>query len=400
MKIDIVDVVNRLISFAVPGVDQSADFPLNYGGISISADKLQAFYSGVSELSFANKLFMNAYTGDAFQNEVMKLIAPYVHNRNSFKTHKVAALLKTLSDLPRTERDVYRPLYGVTRIALAGRVALGRFTIYNTRTDLTQLNEALYGRLHLLQINMESHYQIHIRVEARSDAEANEIADQMFEAFERTIRFIMGSYQLYNVGIFHCTESVNRQFIVMHPSGGRASKYEPPTIPLLAIDSPILSSAENGFDKIWTVLGSTSNTDLTKRILLAVSWIGQSIAEKASSSSLVMAAIALEVLFSPKQTETSPSISSQISMSVAMLIGTDSDSRVVRAAEFKRLYGIRSRVVHGGNANVTKMDVDAIQEMARSVIIKMLTSPLLNDVSSGDQMQRLFQGMNDNSPGF
>jgi hypothetical protein len=133
------------------------------------------------------------------------------------------------------------------------------------------------------------------------------------------------------------------------------------------------------------------NNELTKKVLLAVDWIGQSIAEKVASSAFIKAAIALEVLFSPKKEFISSSITAQISESVAMLLGSNAESRFQTEKEVKDLYGIRSKVAHEGKTDVAYADLAEVQHLAREVVIKMLTLESLKTLATGQDLQQFLK---------
>jgi hypothetical protein len=54
---------------------------------------------------------------------------------------------------------------------------------------------------------------------------------------------------------------------------------------------------------------------------------------------------------------------------------------------------VPSDVAHKGTAEVESFDVEAMQDMARGVVTKILTAPSLQAVSDGVEMRKIFRTM-------
>jgi hypothetical protein len=166
----------------------------------------------------------------------------------------------------------------------------------------------------------------------------------------------------------------------------------------LDVDDTYFRDSDAGFDRIWASLGAPSNGKLMQKILLAVDWVGQSIAEKVSSSAFIKAAIALEVLFTPEKGNFAPSIVFQITENVTLLLGKDEASRTGLEREFKRLYEIRSNIAHAGKTDIERADLVSIQEMARRVIFKLLTAPSIKDCATPDELSKVLKKLKYSCP--
>ena len=106
-------------------------------------------------------------------------------------------------------------------------------------------------------------------------------------------------------------------------------------------------------------------------------------ADSSPPSAFIKAAIALEIIFTPsKQAIIAPSIVSQISESIALILGSSVDERLKIEKRVKDLYELRSKIVHSGNKDINQVDYKTLLEIARSVIIRILTSDKLNSVDS------------------
>ena len=126
--------------------------------------------------------------------------------------------------------------------------------------------------------------------------------------------------------------------------------------------------------------------------MLAVEWIGQSMADPSPPSAFIKAAIALEIIFTYNERDIiTPSIMNQISESIALILGSSVDERLKIESTVKKLYGLRSKIVHSGNKDISQADYKTLLEIARSVIIKILTSDKLNSVDSVEELYTIIK---------
>lgn len=392
-KIDLAEIANRLIGYAVPGgpLPPMRDFPRSKSGISICVANIDQYYSDVRELFAADRDVMGTYTIKTFESRVMDFIAPFVLSANAAEKTDVQAFIHSLKTPSLQAHDVYRPIYGVEIEDGVGPVELGVFTIYHTHRHAAELDAVMNGRRESALVDSTEHYLIRTRVQAREDLKARELGDELFEQFEYAIRCMLGPGSSYKVSVSYSLEPADSRSIVLNSHRGSSEVGRTPRIPTFMINDPHFLNSEFGFDRLWQHLGAMGNNELMKKVLLAVDWIGQSIAEKVPSSAFIKAAIALEVLFSPKKEFISSSITAQISESAAMLLGDNVESRFQTEKEVKDLYGIRSKVAHEGKTDVAYTDLAAVQNLAREVVIKMLTLESLKSLATGQDLQQFLK---------
>jgi hypothetical protein len=110
--------------------------------------------------------------------------------------------------------------------------------------------------------------------------------------------------------------------------------------------------------------------------------------DKSAEDRLVDAAVAWEALFGSQDRD---QLSLQLALSIAWLLASDDYAereRIFRRA--KRVYGLRSKLVHGGGAKAQEVEkaADELTEWLRQAVIALVTthSPLLHVV---DRVQRL-----------
>jgi len=93
-----------------------------------------------------------------------------------------------------------------------------------------------------------------------------------------------------------------------------------------------------------------------------------------AASAFVKAATALEVLFSANEKGViTPSIMAQIAESCAFLLGDTPAVAVEIERQVRRLYGVRSAVVHSGKDSVAEDDLNALIHICRTIIMVLLS---------------------------
>jgi hypothetical protein len=65
----------------------------------------------------------------------------------------------------------------------------------------------------------------------------------------------------------------------------------------IQLDAPYFVNEDNGYQTVWGFTTKKNLNKFQKRIMLAVEWIGQSMADPSPPSAFIKAAIALEIIF-------------------------------------------------------------------------------------------------------
>lgn len=399
-QVDATEIANHLITYAVPGfiAPKGRRFPRTAEGIAVPPESVQDYYAAVRELFQVDKTVATTYSVITFEKRVIRFIAPFVIASQKVDKRTVSAFLRELANAPCITHDVFRPIHRITKSADSGPIVLGNYTLYNTVTDASALDEALRGIMDETLLDTSDQYLIRCSVEARDEMIALELADARFEQFENAIYCMLGPQSGFAPTIFGSPEPIAKKTIVMSKATWSSSIGSESLAKDLDVDDTYFRDSDAGFDRIWASLGAPSNGKLMQKILLAVDWVGQSIAEKVSSSAFIKAAIALEVLFTPEKGNFAPSIVFQITENVTLLLGEDEASRTRLEREFKRLYEIRSNIAHAGKTDIERADLVSIQEMARRVIFKLLTAPSIKDCATPDELSKVLKKLKYSCP--
>ena len=104
-------------------------------------------------------------------------------------------------------------------------------------------------------------------------------------------------------------------------------------------------------------------------LLTSVQIAGRATITRRSEDSFLLYAIALESLVLP---QVAGELTHRLSQRVARLLAGDKHTRIECSKEVKRLYSMRSRIVHSGSHEIDVRDLDAMRIYAKQVILTML----------------------------
>ena len=122
-------------------------------------------------------------------------------------------------------------------------------------------------------------------------------------------------------------------------------------------------------------------------LLRAVRWAGRSTEAESVEDKFLFAVVALESLLLP---DSSGELGFRLSLLVARLLGRDTVSRLQVASDVKRLYGLRSTLVHNGRFEGTEDDQDLVVTIAIETIARLLTDERIRKLTMRQQLQKHF----------
>ncbi|MEG4204485.1 HEPN domain-containing protein [Microcoleus sp. Pol7_A1] len=298
---------------------------------------------------------------------------------SSFVEKLKAESIKTFS--------VFRDIHGIVLNSPITPLILGGYTIYEFASQkefIESIFDSKTDSFPPIWCNDNPEYLIEWKAEARHFEKAIEIADEHFERFELILRYVIGSAtNHFEVGVLNYQGWRQRKaYILSVGEVSNSSTTHGPREPI-RLDEPYLVNEDTGYHTVWGFTTKKNLNKFQKRIMLAVEWIGQSMADPSPQSAFIKAAIALEIIFTYNEGDIIiPSIMNQISESIALILGSSVDERLKLESSVKKLYGLRSKIVHSGNKDISQADYKTLLEIARSVIKKILTSDKLNSVDS------------------
>jgi hypothetical protein len=231
-------------------------------------------------------------------------------------------------------------------------------------------------------------------VDAREADLASKLADELFYRFELVFRFLIGRRTDWvEVGIVnHKGAKMLDQFIYSEDGGPvlQGSSWHGALQPFL-LNDPRFPMPTPPLIRLFELI-TRANNDLEKHIIRCAEWTGQALGEPNEAAALVKAAIALEVLLSHNEKAViTPSIMAQISESCAFLLGGADTPPLEMEREVKRLYGVRSSVVHSGRDSVDPSDLDKFIRICRRVVVRLLSDVELRQIDSVSKLADHFR---------
>lgn len=133
------------------------------------------------------------------------------------------------------------------------------------------------------------------------------------------------------------------------------------------------------------VLGKPTN--FGDRMGRAISWLVESRLERSAESALLKTMIGFETLLGLDKSET---LRQTISERVALLLGRDTDQRINIARAMKRLYDIRSAIVHGGRHTSSGTNMCEGADLFLLLALAAL-APNQDSLKSKDDIQTFFE---------
>jgi hypothetical protein len=343
----------------------------------------------------SDKEVSHTYSLREYEKKLIEFLRPFFDSKSLVDHNKLSEFVAGLKSAPLQAFAVLREIHGLRLDDNTKPCTRGPFTIYNFATHEALLNAKAAVNPEAIWLGHTPVYLIETTTHAREEQKAMELADRRFEQFEMMMRFFLGFQRdRFEVGVLNYHGLQGRQAYVFTEAGGyAASMTRHGPIDTVPIDDPYFVDADMGFDRIWGLL-STSKTEVERRLLLAAEWIGQAYSDLSAPSAFLKAAIALEILFTVQEkTIINASILSQISESVALLLGSTKEDRLKIEAELKRLYGMRSAIAHAGKANVPQEDLLSMLAIPREVVIKLVTSTALRECKSISEIHLHLKGL-------
>ena len=298
-----------------------------------------------------------------------------------------------ITNLPLYRFQVIRRFFGVVLEPGSSSMNFGNF---NVGFGNQLLGDTARAPLISITLKPEELNEVYIEctVEARDTERAKEIANARFYSFEQIFRVFIGRRtDRLEVGILNYTGPQLRDCLVFAEEEGPMThnlSWNGALQPI-PLNDPYFSKPEVPFPRLFGLI-SSENTELERHVLRCAEWTGQAMGDQNGASAFVKGTIALEVLFSANEKGViTPSIMAQIAESCAFLLGNSKWQPWEVEKEMKRLYGIRSAVVHSGKNSVAEKDLNALLQICRSVVIILLSNQDFAETTSISQLADYFR---------
>ena len=232
---------------------------------------------------------------------------------------------------------------------------------------------------------------VQYEIAAREPQRATELADEVFGKLEGLLRVAAGVWhESAQIRILDEVGQWCREAIAIGRQGVVGKKYEQsPYVHDIWIDEVVKSIESNHPGKYWPLVDSSQLSDLEKRALRGILWLGKAYSSQRTEDAFLQCAIALEVALVMNQRDViTPSILYQLAESVAVLLGRNQRERLQIDEEMRKFYGKRSAIVHKGSDEVSREDCERFLSYARNCLIFLLGDDTYRQLGSLDAIHR------------
>jgi hypothetical protein len=223
------------------------------------------YQDDLEKLFFSNKEISSTYTLKKFENELINLIRVLKNESRTCKGENFTELINTLLKVEIQESEILYNFFGATMREPS--IQYGEFTIYDKEKsiDLLVSKYPFLQNKELYSDNLYSKIIIGVKVKARENDKAVEIADKLCETFENVFSYAISDLtHLRRIGIlnFRGWTSVNR-IVCNNNSMGFNGKNDP--FLSVDIDHPFFKNETQGNDLIWNLITKEKN-EIEKRL--------------------------------------------------------------------------------------------------------------------------------------
>ncbi|MEC3965583.1 hypothetical protein [Flagellimonas halotolerans] len=388
---EIANTINELIDISVKNERfvndsklPSKSFGIGEGNVSfIGFDEVSKYQTGLEHLYQQNQEVEQTISLKKFESSLIDLIRTLRDSSSKCEYKDFKNLTAKLLEPENQESEILYELFGCEM--QSDNLELGDFTLYNFPKAENLLIKK-YPPLQYREIyfnRRKSDILLGVKVKARENNKSVELADELVETFENVMNYMIAdlSHQR-SVGIFNFRGwKITRRVICNNSSMGFHGSNDI-SLPV-KIEDPFFQDDSQGNDKIWQLITKSNKSEIEKRLLQAIEWIGKGVYDKDKSKSLVQLVFAIEgMLQHDHKTLITPSIVSQLSDWLAFIIHDDATKRRQIAKYFKQTYRKRSAIVHGGDKAIDIKDVQIALQISKLMVIAFLTTDPFNKMKT------------------
>lgn len=342
-------------------------FGLGPDAIVFRRENAYKFVKAAEKIHGLSEEICNSLTIKEIESCIVKALRLSRQTNNGITLATAEQFFKEIIAKPFVEWVDIRPLWGAT--SEKDEVKLGPFT-FMTRMNVKQKYPKILNMDILPVEDAEIHVYISCTIKSRTGSRASELAEIQYEKFEGVMAYMFGRPSKdYHVAVFNPRPIFAQRSICISSSGNieGSSGWEGPQ-ERMNISHDYYLNSKNGNERLWNLLRVQSHSEIERRLLLAIEWIGKGIYDLDSTKSFVQYIFALEAILQKQdRVLIQPSIVSQIAETAAFLLAEDYEKRCEIEKLVKDLYGVRSAIVHSGKNEVQSKSLEDALWLARSI---------------------------------
>lgn len=143
------------------------------------------------------------------------------------------------------------------------------------------------------------------------------------------------------------------------------------------------------FRRIHYLMRNEPRSALAELLLASIQWAGRASVESSREQAFLLFAIALETLVLPDSD--SQELNYRLRIRVAHLLGSHRGQRAELSSTVRRLYKIRSQIVHSGSYQVTDDDLGQLRSITKRSIFRVLLHRKISQLRTGKELAEWFE---------
>jgi hypothetical protein len=359
---------------ATTGSDASLRIFESNEALTLAGENIRTFEAAIDKLLASIPTATDTVSRKSFEERLLSEIGKKRANGDAFSQEDANQFLKQVLEMPVQDLRVLRRLYGVM-LNDDVPVKMGTFSILTGRHLKTMISRPKLAIMATQPIEDQEAF-IECSVKARDTEKAVELADALFYRFELMARFLIGRRtNNFEVGVLNYVGPQLRDRIVLSETGriaGTGLAWQG-ALSKVSIGDEFFRELPPPLARLVELITSPNNPFET-HVIRCAEWTSQAMGDPNAASAFVKGAIALEVLFSTNEKGViTPSIMAQIAESCAYILGGSTDDAITIEREVKRLYSVRSAIVHTGKDSVDEQDLHALISICCRVIICLMS---------------------------
>ena len=341
-------------------------------------EKLTELYSPLKAKRISMKKFEDIL--------IQEIISFYCENKQTLEINE------KIEEIKNQDYHVLLPLYKVTLKVPQDK--LGEWTVVNYKNRwnyiATVLNQGLPEKFPMDNCGWSCSDNlafIDIIVNAKDEEFAQESASLTHQSIVNALNFMF----FQNEGKLKITAQNKQwgdeQYFVVSSEFLSQNTYADNVDETFQLDEYLtfLNNQQKGNYKIFSIIRKEKPENIIEeKLVTAINWIGMAIAERNTSIAFVQAMFAIETLLQNdiKGEPITKSIVATIAEAIAFIMGSDYESRKFLEKDFKRLYGLRSKIAHGKGNDVSGADLDRVIYLARNLVYSFIKKPEIREAKS------------------
>jgi len=362
----------------------------------ISTKGVILVFDGIDKLSLYEKIkniyyqmekeIMDTVTINVFTKSLNKLLLQSKIDKTEITKEIIQNMFKEILKKPISNYVIIKGIYGVKLNNNENKFTLGPFDIYYQPTYKKILEGKYPPPLDFLWHNWQNDYLVTINIKARSEGKAKELADNLLYQLELFIYFAIGHRKKeFYVNIISKVTYKHDSYLIFDEENLGVNDSND-FVDIIPLDDKYFMDSDIGNNKIWELLLLKTKTDIQKRIITSIEWIGKANSEVNNKNRFVFYVFAIESMLTFHEKDfITPSIAHSISESTAMILGTNYEDRIVTEKKVKEIYSIRSAIAHGAEKEVSDDELNLAMNISRNIVIQFLTNTELIEIKNIDQ---------------